>query len=70
MKRLGGAAAGWLALTIWGSAAAQDRPPPSLVEVQCGQEVDRRHPPGSLSRSRNERQRLIEACVANGGRLP
>lgn len=53
-----------------GTAAAQDRVPPSPLERLCRQEVDRRHPPGSLSRSRNERQRLIEACVANGGRLP
>jgi hypothetical protein len=69
MKRLG--SAGWLAVaTMWGSASAQERPPPSPVEIQCRQEVDRKYPPGSLSRSRNERQRLIDTCVANGGRLP
>ena len=66
MKRWTACAAMALAaLPAW----AQDRPP-TPVEIQCRQEVDRRYAPGSLSRSRNERQRLIDACVANGGRLP
>lgn len=71
MTWLGKVGAGWLLLAAgWGSASAQNRPPPSPVEAQCRQEVDRKYPPGSLSRSRNERQRLIEACVSNGGTLP
>jgi hypothetical protein len=38
--------------------------------LQCRKEVERRHLPGSLLRARGERQKLIEACIANGGRLP
>ncbi|WP_268893617.1 hypothetical protein [Roseomonas harenae] len=43
---------------------------PSATGLQCHKEVERRHLPGSLSRARGERQKLIEACIANGGRLP
>ncbi|MFT8243433.1 hypothetical protein [Roseomonas sp. BN140053] len=57
-------------------AAAQDRPrPPSRpeatdTEALCRREVDRRHPPGTLSRNRGEREQLVRACVNNGGWLP
>jgi hypothetical protein len=64
------AAALWLVMAGSGIAAAQERPAPSAIALQCRQEVERRHPPGSLSRARGERQKLIEACIANGGRLP
>ena len=56
-------------LAVPGAATAQDRPAVP-VEVQCRREVDRLYAPGSLSRARNERQRLIDACVANGGSVP
>ena len=63
-------AAGVLCLSpVRGSVPAQDRPP-SPVEVHCRREVDRLYAPGTLSRSRNERQRLIDTCVANGGTVP
>ncbi len=66
--RLMGTVAGFLLLAAYPGLAAQERPAPASLEARCKAEVDRLHPPGSLSRSRNERQRLVEACVANGGR--
>jgi O-acetyl-ADP-ribose deacetylase (regulator of RNase III) len=64
------AASRWLVMAGSGIAAAQERPAPSAIELQCRKKVERRHPPGSLSRARGGRQKLIEACIANGGRLP
>ncbi len=64
------AASLWLIMADSSSAAAQERSVPSATGLQCHKEVERRHLPGSLSRARGERQKLIEACIANGGRLP
>jgi hypothetical protein len=71
MRPLAFTAAACLVLTSVSAAAfAQDRPMPSQIEAHCRQEVERLFPPGSLSRRHNERKRLIDACVANGGRMP
>lgn len=40
------------------------------LEERCRREVERRHPPGTLSRNRGERGQLIQACIAQGGRMP
>jgi hypothetical protein len=64
------AASFWLVMAGSGIAAAQEHPAPSATELQCPREVERRHLPGSLSRACGERQKLIEACIANGGGLP
>jgi prophage maintenance system killer protein len=64
------AASLWLVMAGNSIAAAQEHSAPSATGLQCHKEVKRRHLPGSLSRARCERQKLIEACIANGGRLP
>ena len=56
-----------------GRGGASPRPEPAartVTEVECRRLVEQRHPPGTLSRNRHERQQLIDACVAHGGRLP
>jgi hypothetical protein len=42
----------------------------TVAEVECRRLVEQRHPPGTLSHNRQERQQLVDACIANGGRLP
>jgi hypothetical protein len=53
-----------------GAAPRSDPAARTVTEVECRRLVEQRHPPGTLSRNRQERQQLIDACVANGGRLP
>jgi hypothetical protein len=56
-----------------GQSRAAPRSDPAartVTEVECRRLVEQRHPPGTLSRNRQERQQLVDACIANGGRLP
>lgn len=46
------------------------RPGETETEARCRREVERRFPPGTLSRNRGDRGQMVLACVQNGGNLP